>query len=366
MLKIDIKEFGVDIRNFSKGERIGQGGYSDVYLAQYKKTGENYAAKVLKTNVFKEDERNKIENEVTIMINTNHPTIVKYYGYSLLDFNSFTNIVIFSEFESNGSLSKIISKAKKSNLPSGYDNTSRQIILIGVASGMNYLHKKNIMHRDLNTNNILLDENFYPKITDFGMAKYLNKRDLFEETPIIGTLPYMAPEMILGHKYSYKIDVYSFGILMFEVLCETDLYPSITSSGEDSLTHEFRKHIAISNNRPEFKKEIKDNLKNLIQKCWSSNPRERPSFDEIYNKLTNPDYYLDNVDAEKIKKYINFLSKSENINSKDFDSTEKVNKLSIENQKLKDQIKSLKENNDKLSNECSHLNITVRRNVQKE
>lgn len=353
MLKINLKQFSVDIRNFEKGEKIGKGGFSEVYLSVYKKTGKNYAAKILKNSLFKADDKAKIENEIEILTNAKHPTIIEYFGYSLLDFCLDSNIVIFTEYATNGSLGELISRNKRSKPPPNYDNTNRQIILIGIAAGMKYLHRTNIMHRDLKTNNILLDENYRPYITDFGMAKYVQKNKLFEQTPLCGTLPYMAPEMILGKKYSYKIDVYAFGIIMYEVVCEDDLYPSITK--KDQLTAEFKEYVALSNNRPEFRKEIKSNIKRLIQKCWAPEIKDRPSFEDVYEKLIKKDYFLDNVDEDRVKDYIDYITQNDTFALSNFELIQKVRDLSSENKNLKDQMKSLKRENENLVNERNNL-----------
>ena len=363
MLKLDAQHFGIDIRNFTQGGKIGLGGYSDVYLTQYKKNGENYAAKVIKSNVFKEDEKNKIEDEIKIMSLIDHPTIIQYLGYSLLDFNLNPNIVIFTQLVKNGSLNKIILKAKQSNLPENYDNTTRQIILIGIASGMKYLHNKNIMHCDLKTNNILLDDNYYPHIIDFGMAKYINENSLVEDDLVCGTLPYMAPEMILGHKYSYKIDVYAFAMIMYEVICELDLYPNLDYN--QSLTEQFKKHVAVSNKRPRIKIGVKNCIRFLIQQCWSSKANERPTFDEIYNKLIDPKYYLDNVDEKRIKEYLAIITKNDISDSNNSDLIQKVRTLSKENENLREQVSILKENNEKLLNENDKMKNTIEEMMKK-
>ncbi|KAK8842445.1 hypothetical protein M9Y10_026031 [Tritrichomonas musculus] len=363
MLTINVKQFGIDIRNFTKIEKIGHGGFSEVFLAEYKKNGRNYAAKVLKSNVFEREERKKIENEIEIMTNVSHPTIIKYFGYSLLDFCLDQRIVIFTEFAKNGSLSDMIHRAKSSTLPLNFDNTTRQIILIGISCGMRYLHHKNVIHCDLKPKNILLDENYYPHIIDFGVAKYNLKNNSFDNPSLCGTLPYMGPEIFLNKRCTNKVDVYAFGILMYEVICEDDLYPEIMD--KQSLTKEFKKKVALSKSRPEFKKEVKNLIKRLIQKCWSQEPSDRPNFDEIFEKLTNNKYFLDNVDEDRVQKYVEEITGNDTTFMKTYDIIQKVEKLSNENKELKEQIRSLKEENEKLSNSCSKLKKKISEIIQK-
>ena len=111
-----------------------------------------------------------IEREVKILIFAKHPTIIKFYGYSKLDFQDETNIIM--ELAKNGSLNDVISNAERGNKSEFYTNTAKQIIIVGISRGMKYLHDNQIIHRDLKAGNILLDDNFYPLITDFGMSKF--------------------------------------------------------------------------------------------------------------------------------------------------------------------------------------------------
>lgn len=95
------------------------------------------------------------------------------------------------------------------------------MILIGVARGMKYLYDRNIIHRDLKPGNILLNSNFQPLLTDFGMAKYFEVGHSHSQSQFGRTKPYQAPEILNGEKYDGKVDVYVFGILMFEFLVDS-------------------------------------------------------------------------------------------------------------------------------------------------
>lgn len=376
MSKTNQRMFGIDIRNFSRGKKICSGGFGDVFYTQYLKTNENFAAKVIKRDPSKPQSQKLIENELNIMMNVHHPTIIKFLGYSYLDFNMANNTTIFMELAKNLSLDNILEKTQKSETPKGYDNTIRQIILIGVACGMKYLHENNIIHRDLKSNNILLDENLHPLITDFGTAKYFNKKlPLEQPQQICGTLPYMAPEMITGTKYNQKIDVYSFGILMYEVLTDTEPYPHLEK--KDSIINEFKKRVVRYNYRPEFKVQVKSQLKNLIEKCWSPSPNERPNFDELFEKLKDAEYFLDDVDAKKVQNYVNSITKNENLNEKpkkerlglrenDNNYYRRLNdQLKMDNANLKEQIYSLREENKQLTNNYQQLSKKYEEVVKK-
>lgn len=116
-------------------------------------TGKLYADKILK-NPQKEEFLNR---EIGILMLANHPTIIKFIGFSLRDFFNRDNVVLIMELAEKGSLSEVLKQIQAGNIPKDYTDTIRQIILIGVARGMKYLHDRNIIHRDLKPENVLLD-----------------------------------------------------------------------------------------------------------------------------------------------------------------------------------------------------------------
>lgn len=162
----------IDINQFEKIKRIKKGRFGAIYLVRDKQSGNQYAAKVIDCDDNVEQCKKLIDREIGIMMVMNHPTIIKFISFSLEDFQGENNVTIIMEHAYNGSLADILHKIQNFNGPSEYTNTSRQIILIGVSRGMKYLHDRNITHRDLKPGNILIDENFQPHITDFGLSKF--------------------------------------------------------------------------------------------------------------------------------------------------------------------------------------------------
>lgn len=160
---------------------------------------------------------------------------------------------------------------------SKYDNTTRQKILIGIARGMIYLHKNYIIHRDLKPGNILLDDDFNPHITDFGLSKVHVTGRSQNQTQALGTSIYMAPEVIEGTGYNWKADVYSYGILMYEVITDTIPYPLFQN--HKMSIFQFNNKVVKENYRPEFKGPIKEALQKLIEECWSPDVNKRPTFE---------------------------------------------------------------------------------------
>ena len=274
------KKFLRNIDDYKIEKRLDSGQFGVVYLIQNKVTHQQFVAKVLQFKGSGDKYKQMIDREVGILMHFQHPTIIPFYGFSPVDFNKEKQFTIFMEVAKKGSLASILQKVRLSLADSDYDQTARQIILIGIARGMMYLHKHHIIHRDLKPGNILLDENFHPYITDFGISKFYEPQDYLNQTQSCGTPAYMAPEVIRGNEYNAKVDVYSFGILMYEVVTDCDPYPDLTGSES-----QIKEYLLNPENRPKFKVPIKESIQELIERCWSENPKNRPTFEEIFNKL---------------------------------------------------------------------------------
>lgn len=303
----------------------------------------------------------------------NHPTIIKFIGFSLRDFFNRDNVVLIMELAEKGSLSEVLKQIQAENIPKDYTDTIRQIILIGVARGMKYLHDRNIIHRDLKPENVLLDSEYHPLITDFGMSKFFQSGDSNCQSISAGTPIYMAPEVISDTKYGRKADVYSFGILMYEVITDSKPYPDL-ASGILNL-YKFQTSVVTGNYRPKFEKPIKEEFKNLIEQCWSANPDDRPTFSELFSMYSNKEqdnkYFLDNVDSGKVEEYVKSITKIddrieelnfsiENLQNQNLKLIECTDQIIVE----KDQLKSQKEQLEselikkkKVSMKCSLVRI---------
>ena len=112
--------------------------------------------------------------EIEVLSRVNYSSIIKFYGYSSTNFKNQTRPVIVTEFLTNGSLSEALELERQGLNISDWNNTKKFIIIYGIASAMKYLHSINILHRDFKPENILLDEDLYPKLTDFGLSKIIS------------------------------------------------------------------------------------------------------------------------------------------------------------------------------------------------
>ncbi|PVH38327.1 hypothetical protein PAHAL_5G230600 [Panicum hallii] len=150
-------------------------------------------------------------------------------------------------------------------------------IALDLARGLCYLHSKKIVHRDVKTENMLLDKTRTVKIADFGVARVeaSNPSDMTGET---GTLGYMAPEVLNGHAYNRKCDVYSFGICLWEIYCCDMPYPDLSFSEVTSA-------VVRQNLRPEIPRCCPSSLANVMKRCWDANPDKRPEMAEVVSML---------------------------------------------------------------------------------
>ncbi|KAF3444670.1 hypothetical protein FNV43_RR14363 [Rhamnella rubrinervis] len=145
-------------------------------------------------------------------------------------------------------------------------------LALDLARGLSYLHSQKIVHRDVKTENMLLDKTRTVKIADFGVARVeaSNPNDMTGET---GTLGYMAPE-----PYNRKCDVYSFGICLWEIYCCDMPYPDLSFSEVTSA-------VVRQNLRPEIPRCCPSSLANVMKRCWDANPDKRPEMDEVVTML---------------------------------------------------------------------------------
>ncbi|KMZ70049.1 S-locus receptor kinase (SRK) [Zostera marina] len=197
--------------NFSSENKIGQGGFGSVYKGTMA-DGMNIAIKRLSKG--SGEGLDVFRNEVVLIAKLQHKNLVRLLGWCM---EEDERILVF-EFMENKSLDTIIFGDNRYLL----DWPNRAEIIKGIARGLLYLHQDSrlkIIHRDLKAANILLDDAMNPKITDFGIARLFDANQLEENTErIIGTYGYMSPEYASGGNFSIKSDVFSFGVLLLEII----------------------------------------------------------------------------------------------------------------------------------------------------
>lgn len=366
--------FLIDINNYKIDQKMEKYGYGTVYSVIDKENGQSYAAKVINCNYEEKKAQHVVEREIGIMMRLQHPALIRFYGFSLKDFHGENNITILMSLCKNGSLTELLESSRKSDKPNTVlTNTLKQIILIGIARGMMILHKKHVIHRDLKTQNILLDHNMHPRITDYSFSRIFQLSGLLTSQSQSNTAWfYVAPEVISNNKYTYKSDVYSFAIIMFEVLTNCVPYSNLVEGQVSTL--QFGQKVVDENYRPKFTVPIKKSFQNLIEKCWSKDPDERPTFQDIFEKLTEnfwssiytqkeetsddddseENYCLDDVDFDEVRSYIDSITEDE-LAVLIEELSRKVEIISLNSNQLLKDNKSLKKENRNLRKENEQI-----------
>ncbi|KAK8898273.1 hypothetical protein M9Y10_000551 [Tritrichomonas musculus] len=297
----------IDLKDFKVLKTISQDESDFIILVEHNKEGQ-YAAKInLKVPPLDNTQFKKAMKRIEITSRIRHQTLNRFYGFSFTDFENQYNPTIIMDYVENGSLQELIENEK---LFKSLSNTKKQILLIGIVRAMIILNSFEIIHGDLKPGNILIDKNCMPLISDYAFSQIYNPIQSENLIKIKNTLPYTAPEIFTGNDPSMKSDVYSFGIIMFQLLTGCTPYKEIIDF-KDFNRDDFT--TCVTNGlRPPFIAPIKESLKNLIIQCWSSNPDDRPTFQEIYTKLTHipkkdeqdENYLLDDINLKKVRDYI--------------------------------------------------------------
>ncbi|XP_068500153.1 G-type lectin S-receptor-like serine/threonine-protein kinase At4g03230 isoform X3 [Phaseolus vulgaris] len=198
--------------NFSDSNKLGRGGYGPVYKGTFP-GGQEIAVKRLSS--VSTQGLQEFKNEVILIAKLQHRNLVRLRGYCIKGVEK----ILLYEYMSNKSLDSFIFDRSRTIL---LDWPMRFEIIVGIARGMLYLHQDSrlrVIHRDLKTSNVLLDEEMNPKISDFGLAKIFGGKETEASTErVMGTFGYMAPEYALDGFFSVKSDVFSFGVVLLEIL----------------------------------------------------------------------------------------------------------------------------------------------------
>ncbi|XP_058771591.1 putative serine/threonine-protein kinase [Vicia villosa] len=206
------KELRLATDNYHLSNKIGRGGFGTVYKGTLK-NGRKIAVKPL--SVGSKQGVKEFLTEITTLSNVKHSNLVELVGFCIQG----PNRTVVYEYVENGNLHTALLSKKSSSIKLEW--RKRSAICVGTAKGLAYLHEElaqHIVHRDIKASNVLLDKDFNPKIGDFGMAKLFPDDITHISTRIAGTTGYLAPEYALGGQLTKKADVYSFGVLILEII----------------------------------------------------------------------------------------------------------------------------------------------------
>ncbi|KAM7478411.1 hypothetical protein LguiA_026624 [Lonicera macranthoides] len=285
-------------KNFHHSNLLGRGGFGPVYLGKLE-DNRLVAVKKLSLDKSQQGEREFL-SEVRMITSIQHKNLVRLLGCC----SDGAQRLLVYEFMQNKSLDAIIYGKTDTYLNW---NTRLQIIL-GIGKGLQYLHEDShlrIVHRDIKASNILLDQKFYPRIGDFGLARFFPEDQAYLSTTFAGTLGYTAPEYAIRGELSEKADIYSFGVLVLEIMsCRKNTDLSLTSEMQylpEYAWKLYEKSCLLDLVDPRVRKEAEFSEREALQAihvallCLQPLANLRPAMSEIVAML------ICKVEVEKIK-----------------------------------------------------------------
>ena len=297
------------ISDFDKEREIGKGGFGLVWKVIHKKTQKVYCIKVIKKDgIVQQKLVDQMNREIEIMYILNNPHCLRLKNH----FEDDTNFYLVMPLASKGQLYRVLKKFRK------FDERTAAQILRETISALQYLHsfKPPIIHRDIKPENLLLNEGGRILLADYGWSNFNMEGDV--RKTFCGTPEYIAPEMLLKKGHDTRVDIWSIGILMFELL--SGYSPFVAKSNQELYQNIRRLKI-------QWPKDMPPLAKNLISKILKLNPADRPTFDEILNHQWFKQTKIIKPLLENKMKTTKDLLAFHMLNGCDDETLEKINKL---------------------------------------
>ena len=283
------------ITDFDCDKQIGKGGFGEVWHAIDNKTGAEVAVKELFAQKLKGRPLKAFIREIFTNAKCNDRFVIKLIGFTVEP-----PYCIVTQFAKGGCLADYLYPGMpKYNTIKPTNKTS---IAMSLAYSLSKMQRMNIMHRDIKPANVLLNEKKTPYLCDFGIARIVDTENFMSKRS--GTLIYMAPEVFNTREYTSSIDVYSFGIMLYEMSEMKHAYNGYT---KELLFQTLTEGV----DRPPFSKKTDPKLKELICACWEKNPQKRPTFHQIYMKFASGSVGFTGYNSKKIKVFAQSLKENE-------------------------------------------------------
>ena len=291
--------FFINYDEIKKERPIGKGGMGELYLGEWQ--GKQVAMKKIKLNYIKNNQlSNKFIKEINIIASMRHPNIVLFMGVTI-DNNTYYMI---TEYLPPGSLHEYLHLSKK-NKKQPLTDKQKIKIAFQIAIAVQYIHSRQILHCDLKSANVLIDNNFNIKLIDFGLSNYMN------EPPkgYIGTPRWMAPEILKGGQYTVSSDIFSYGMILMELITEKVPYYDVFNY--EVPKEKIKKYVCyqINQNKPILPVSKTGNkvLRYIASKCLEAKPENRLSMEKVIKYLSKANQLYEEVDEVTLDMF-SFLS----------------------------------------------------------
>ncbi|EAX94797.1 TKL family protein kinase [Trichomonas vaginalis G3] len=298
-VRTELEQFSsyfVRANEFEIGSQISTNPQIATYLGTQKNTSKPVLIQKLNFNerisvgLFK-----KFKLQIEVLSKCKHFALCKLIGIT----NSEPYYIITEYYPESQSLFSFLHEKASS-----ITETNKLIIALGVAYGMAYLHSIGVIYRNLKSPNVFLDSDFAPHIFNFETSRFSDGSSRF--TPKVGTLNWMAPEVYLSDFYTKKSDVYSYGMLLYELLTQETPFKNKTELQiiNKVFSQKYRPNLPEDNNK---------SICDLISMCWDQDPDKRPSFPEIVSFFEKGDTFFDKTNTNVFSQYMKKCSKDPRI-----------------------------------------------------
>ncbi|XVF50486.1 hypothetical protein PTKIN_Ptkin04bG0104900 [Pterospermum kingtungense] len=264
----DVADCEIPWEEITLGERIGLGSYGEVYRGEWH--GTEVAVKKFLDQDISGESLEEFKSEVLIMKKLRHPNVVLFMGAVTRP----PNLSIVTEFLHRGSLYRLLHRPNNQ-----LDERRRLRMALDAARGMNYLHNCTpvIVHRDLKSPNLLVDKNWVVKVCDFGLSRMKHSTYLSSRSTA-GTAEWMAPEVLQNEPSDEKCDVYSFGVILWELCTMQQPWGGMNPMQVVGA-------VGFQHRRLDIPDDMDPAIAEIIRKCWQTDPKLRPTFAEIMAAL---------------------------------------------------------------------------------
>jgi hypothetical protein len=280
----------IDISEYEPQRELEENSLFPVELCRHRNTGHEIVVKTF-PRIRHED---IFKRELEALMRVDHPCIVPLFGCVLRAGREGPMIV--THFMESDSLAKALRTS-----PAWLTETMKTIIVVGIVVGMIEVHKAGFIHRDLKPANIVLDGNHRPRICDFGSSRH----EMLSETMTcgVGTMNYMAPELFRNVDHTNRVDVYSFTLILYEVIVGQAVFGRDVTTPDILHQHTKRDPVAIP-------VDVEGFVGDLLHRGWSPTAEERPSFEDILDSLSRNNFsIMGGIDMQEVESYLDWVKK---------------------------------------------------------